>query len=145
MQFLIVLLDNNIVSEINNIFGLPNKYLLFTVPRDWNLACTRVLYLVFSFFISKQCHILDDRTNSSVGFVGQTVLTESFYNEFWIRNPFLKVWSYKLSWPLNVRFVVHNSKKKSVLTFIKRSTGERQRSVNMEVQSLIKIGWEANR
>lgn len=52
MQFLIVLLDNNIVSEINNIFGLPNKYLLFTVPRDWNLACTKVLltwYLAFSF------------------------------------------------------------------------------------------------
>ena len=43
MQFLMVLLDNNIVSEINNIFGLPNKYLLFTVPRDWNLACIRVL------------------------------------------------------------------------------------------------------
>jgi hypothetical protein len=38
MQFLMVLLDNNIVSEINNIFGLPNKYLLFTVPRDLNPA-----------------------------------------------------------------------------------------------------------
>ena len=115
------------------------------IRRDSNLACSRVLlswYLAFSFRINV---ILDGRTNSSVGFVGRTVLTESFYNEFWIRNPFLKVWSYKLSWPLNVRFVVHNSKKKSVSKFIKRSTGERQRSVNMEVQSLIKIGWEANR
>jgi len=46
---------------------------------------------------------------------------------------------------LNVRFVVHNSKKKSVSTFIKMLTAERQRSVNMEIQSLIKIGWEANR
>gem|GEM_PF-4328739 len=41
---------------------------------------------------------------------------------------------------LNVRFVVHNSKKKSVSTFIKMLTAERQRSVNMEIQSLIKIG-----
>jgi hypothetical protein len=56
-----------------------------------NLACTRVLltwYLAFSF---RNNVILDGRTNSSVGFVGRTVLTESFYNEFWIRNPFLKV------------------------------------------------------
>jgi hypothetical protein len=59
--------------------------------RDWNPARTRVLltwYLAFSF---RNNVLLDGRTNSSVGFVGRTVLTESFYNEFWIRNPFLKV------------------------------------------------------
>ena len=53
MQFLMVLLDNNIVSEINNIFCLPKKYLLFTVPRDLNPACPRflpTLFLAFSFF-----------------------------------------------------------------------------------------------
>ena len=84
---------NRVVNNSDPSCYLTSEY--FHIPawsrRDLNLACTRVLlswYLTFTF---RNNVILDGRTNSSVGFVGRTVLTESFYNEFWGRNPFLKV------------------------------------------------------